>query len=456
MSAEESVTDALQEPVGQNAEATEDAKKLLAELQAGEEEDPTTRPESNGDNAKAAMTDGNNTEDDVKHAPEEDEAGEGKQEHRESPAERKTHERRGVGGGSYRGRGVKPKNFRDNIKSDLTTQETSNDPVAIRKQVEFYFSDSNLPMDKFLLEKVGGSKNNAVEISILHSFKRMRHFQPLEAIIEALKDSSTLELTDDDTKVRRKEPLPSTLDNGIDVDAIRVFEDKAMPRSVYVKGFGDEAPSTQFDIEAFFTNHGPTNAIRLRRNDTKNFKGSVFVEFETEELATKFLEQDPKPKFQGKDLLIMSKKEYCDKKVEDIKAGKIKAGKDRSHGHRSHRGGGRFGGRDKRKRDDEDDRDWRTRREEDRKNGFRDDKRRHQHDRRFNDKQQDSLESKSTKDDRGVPVVKATTEADREKQKAEALARAKAVVEAQNKKRERGEEDAAGEPAAKRVDSKED
>lgn len=242
-------------------------------------------------------------------------------------------------------------------------------------QVEFYFSDSNLPHDKFLLGEVGGSQNRPVKIEVIHRFKRMRHFQPFEAVVEALRQSTFLELTDDDTSIRRKEPLPESLNDGPDPDAIRVFEDRAMPRSVYVKGFGEEVPSTQFDIEAFFAPYGPTNAVRLRRTDQKLFKGSVFVEFETEELAKAFLELDPKPKYKGKDLQIMSKKEYCEKKVDDIKAGRVRPNNNK--GRRDDRGG-RDG---KRKRDEDDNRDWRTRREEDRKRGFRDDKKRGPRDR---------------------------------------------------------------------------
>ena len=229
-------------------------------------------------------------------------------------------------------------------------------------------------MDKFLLSKVGGSNNNPVELKIIHSFKRMRHFQPFEAIVSALKESTILELTDDDTCVRRKDPLPESLNDGPDESTVKIFEDRAMPRSVYAKGFGEEVPSTQFDIEAFFAPYGPTNAIRLRRSDTKSFKGSVFVEFATEDLQKNFLAIDPKPLYKGKELSIMSKKEYCDGKVEDIKSGKIKANKKFERGGRD----GRFS-RDrqdgKRKRDDEDDRDWRERREEDRNNGFRNDRR---------------------------------------------------------------------------------
>ena len=201
----------------------------------------------------------------------------------------------------------------------------------------------------------------------------MRHFQPFEAIVEAMRDSTFLELCEDDTCVRRREPLPASLDNGPDPNVIEIFEDKAMPRSVYAKGFGEEVASTQFDIENFFGEHGTTNLVRLRRSDDKAFKGSVFVEFDTEETAEKFLALDPKPQYKGKDLQIMSKKEYCDKKVEDIKAGRIQANTQYPK-----RRDERFGGRDrdyKRKRDNEDDRDWRVRRDEDRRHGFRDDRR---------------------------------------------------------------------------------
>lgn len=225
-------------------------------------------------------------------------------------------------------------------------------------------------MDKFLLSQVGGSKNFAVDLKIIHSFKRMRHFQPFSAIVAALKESKFLEVTDDDTKVKRRQPLPDKVDpEEMDPDSIKVFEDRAMPRSIYAKGFGEEDSKTQFDIEAFFTPYGPWNAIRLRRAHDKVFKGSVFVEFDSEETQQKFLELDPKPEFKGKDLQIMSKKAYCEKKVDDIKAGKLKAnGRDYQRGRGGHHQG-------KRKRDNEDDRDWRERRADDRKNGNRDSRR---------------------------------------------------------------------------------
>jgi lupus La protein len=121
-------------------------------------------------------------------------------------------------------------------------------------------------MDKFLLSQTGGTENLPVDLKIIHSFKRMRHFQPFSAIVAALKDSKILELTEDDTKVRRKVALSDTVDpEKMDPDSIKVFEDRAMPRSIYAKGFGEEDANTQLDIEKFFEPHGPFNAVRLQR-----------------------------------------------------------------------------------------------------------------------------------------------------------------------------------------------
>ena len=264
-------------------------------------------------------------------------------------------------GQKWNNRNRSPRNYKENIKSDLTSQPVSSDPVEIRKQVEFYFSDSNLMSDNFLYSKVEGHQNLPVPISVIHSFKRMRHFQPLSAVVNALKESKTLNVTENDSCVQRKVPLPEHLKGKPRDEIQKVYEDQAMARSVYVKGFGDEEPRTQFDIEAFFAEHGSTNSVRLRRAYNKAFKGSVFVEFDSETTQKAFLALDPKPKWKGNDLIIKSKKQYCDEKVDDIRAGKVRANsQDRRQSHHHD------------KQDHKDDRDWRTRRDEDRKSGFKD------------------------------------------------------------------------------------
>jgi lupus La protein len=161
-----------------------------------------------------------------------------------------------------------------------------------------------------------GKDNKPVPIKIIHGFKRMRRFQPYSAVVAALKDSKTLNVVNSD-EVQRKTPYqPPKVDGD--------FKDPTIPRSIYAKGFGEEGPTTQFDIESFFTPYGPLNGVRLRRQlPSRLFKGSVFVEFETEDLQKEFMDLEDKPKWNGNEIIYMSKRQYCEMKLKDIEDGKI-------------------------------------------------------------------------------------------------------------------------------------
>lgn len=229
-------------------------------------------------------------------------------------------------------------------------------PLLTTTQVEFYFGDNNLPQDKYLWNLTGGFDNKPVSLKKICSFSRMRRFQPYEAVVKALRDSEFLVITGEegDEQVARKVPYKSSRPG-----------DK-FPVSVYVKGFGEEKPSTQFDIEAFFAKFGPVNAIRLRRDDDHLFKGSVFAEFDTEEQAKAFLALDPQPKYEGRDLKIMSKRSYVDEKNELIKEGKLEPSKNRAprtfwEGQDLSHGRGFKGDKD----------DWKARKDHDRRNNNR-------------------------------------------------------------------------------------
>ncbi|KAG4303999.1 hypothetical protein PORY_002652 [Pneumocystis oryctolagi] len=200
--------------------------------------------------------------------------------------------------------GNKEKKYRGTLL-DLSDFPITDDSEAILQQVEFYFSDSNLPFDKFLWNT--SQKNNGwVSIEVISNFKRMRRFRPIEAIVKALRTSKDLlEISEDGKYVRRKIPL------------IKPGEDEKtayIKRSVYVKGFGEETKTSQIDIENFFKKYGKINVVRLRREDDGSFKGSVFCEFAELKFKEDFLKADPKPQYNGRNLLIMSKQEYIDMK----------------------------------------------------------------------------------------------------------------------------------------------
>ncbi|KAI9819766.1 MAG: hypothetical protein M1826_001075 [Phylliscum demangeonii] len=274
---------------------------------------------------------------------------------------------------SQRGRGHERGSGKSRNKFDASSLHVSSDPDEIRKQVEFYFSDSNLPIDGYLLAAVGGTENRPIRISIIHNFKRMKHFQPYDAVVAALRESKVLDVTEDGM-VKRKVPISKELLGPTPGDRYQKFEDKTLSRSVYTKGFDEETPTTQFDIEAFFAPYGPTNAIRLRRSLHGLFKQSVFVEFADEATQQAFLALDPKPRWKGRELLIKSKEDYVNGKAADIAAGLIKAQPPRWPAPRNeHPKNSRGNAHSKRSAPTDPD-NWKQRRDDDRKRGFKDDR----------------------------------------------------------------------------------
>eukprot|EP00009_Paramoeba_aestuarina_P002445 CAMPEP_0201509932 /NCGR_PEP_ID=MMETSP0161_2-20130828/2836_1 /ASSEMBLY_ACC=CAM_ASM_000251 /TAXON_ID=180227 /ORGANISM="Neoparamoeba aestuarina, Strain SoJaBio B1-5/56/2" /LENGTH=371 /DNA_ID=CAMNT_0047905031 /DNA_START=22 /DNA_END=1137 /DNA_ORIENTATION=- len=157
----------------------------------------------------------------------------------------------------------------------------------IRKQIEFYFSDSNFRDDKFLRGEA--AKNEGfVEVKVLGSFNRVKQLTTDDSVIvRALKDSSSLILSEDEKMVKRADPLPE--------------EDSSLPRCIYVKRF--PLDTTLEQLEEFFSQYGKVNCIRMRKQEPlkskgksagpaipRPFKGSVIVEFAEEESAKKMLE----------------------------------------------------------------------------------------------------------------------------------------------------------------------
>ena len=183
-------------------------------------------------------------------------------------------------------------------------------PTLILKQVEFYFSDANLPSDKFLLAETKKNSEGWVPISTIASFARMKRLsQDCGAITEALqsKTDGLLEVDETKTQVRRRIPLPENRDS--------------MSCTVYLKHFPREPLWMTFRLPCK-NKVSPPWLIRMRRFlQSKEFRGSVFVELASEEAVKDVLGMPLH--YKGNKLSVETKVQYLQRKNDErVKGGK--------------------------------------------------------------------------------------------------------------------------------------
>ncbi|KAJ8012789.1 hypothetical protein DPEC_G00046520 [Dallia pectoralis] len=197
-------------------------------------------------------------------------------------------------------------------------QEMSELETKVARQIEYYFGDHNLPRDKFLKEQLQ-LDDGWVTLETMLKFNRLKCLTSDEnVIVESLKKSKTglLEISEDKTKVRRipSKPLPEWNDE---------YKDAVKHKSVYIKGFPLE--TTLDEIEGWLKGKGPIENIQMRRNLQKNFKGSVFLVFDTDEAAKQFLERTDTKSFKENEMLVLLREDYHTKKLEERKQSKAEA-----------------------------------------------------------------------------------------------------------------------------------
>lgn len=148
--------------------------------------------------------------------------------------------------------------------ADLTeaVEPSVDDAVVadVRAQVEFYFGDTNLPTDKFLLKQIkkSGGPEGWCPIGVIASFPKLKKLLPgwkkkraVALIVDALVDSQLLCCDDDGKRLRRINGVPEEWQN----------LDERRKRSVLVSNLGG-SPTIE-SVEAAFAKFGTIVVVKI-------------------------------------------------------------------------------------------------------------------------------------------------------------------------------------------------
>ncbi|KAG8375560.1 hypothetical protein BUALT_Bualt10G0113300 [Buddleja alternifolia] len=261
--------------------------------------------------------------------------------------------------------------------ASITSLDEETSKKVIR-QVEFYFSDSNLPRDAFLKKTISESDDGSilfshiyvaylnsgkvdlffrstslsygitlhgrtiyleqeeilvVSLALISSFSRMRGHLSLgdvkpedvpedtvKAVAETLRSSTFLKLSEDGKKVGRVTELAKP------EEVIKQLDDRTIAASPL------EYEVKLEDVESFFGQYAKVNSVRLPRHvaDNRLFCGTALIEFASEEEAANVLKQTLS--YSGVELELKPKKDFDEeraKQEEEVVKTRPQAGSNR-------------------------------------------------------------------------------------------------------------------------------
>nr|XP_045605558.1 la-related protein 6-like [Procambarus clarkii] len=124
----------------------------------------------------------------------------------------------------------------------------------ILELVEYYLSDHNLVKDMFLLKHVTKHHEGYVSLKLLASYKKVKRLtKDWRVVAHSLKHSKTLEMNEDETKVRRQQMLPHELE-----------EDTRPFRTLLATNISKEEANMNYLAE-FFAKFGEMTSLQLHK-----------------------------------------------------------------------------------------------------------------------------------------------------------------------------------------------
>ncbi|KAK4509859.1 uncharacterized protein ATC70_007163 [Mucor velutinosus] len=203
----------------------------------------------------------------------------------------------------------------------------------VHRQLLAIFDPENIKKDNFFRELVERDPEHWVPIKKLSMIKRFKEI--LEGDLTLFEQAVALapqdfEMNDEKTQLRsimeeKKEEVKQDLHadsadkkNARNQQIILNHFEVQNKRSIYSKGFTVDPEPTEAELKEFYSKYGRILSLRHRREGNGNkrhegaFKGSIFVEFETPEIAQKVVEEAIE--YNGQELLNMIKADYVEMK----------------------------------------------------------------------------------------------------------------------------------------------
>lgn len=168
--------------------------------------------------------------------------------------------------------------------------------AKVLRQIEYYFSDSSLSGDQFMLKKIKEGEDGLVDLSLLCTFQKMRgHLDVKEsdpskfpaekvaAVAEVLRSKSTfLRLSEDGKRVGRVHELKDPAVVQAEIDA----------RSIAANPFPYDVKMNE--VEAIFKEHAEVKSVKLAKHkNNKNIpSGFAVIELSSSEEAQKVVKME--------------------------------------------------------------------------------------------------------------------------------------------------------------------
>ncbi|XP_010473016.1 PREDICTED: la protein 2-like isoform X2 [Camelina sativa] len=179
-------------------------------------------------------------------------------------------------------------------------------------QVEFYFSDSNLPRDDFLNREVTKSKDGLVSLRLVCSFSRMRNLLGLGNNIK--REDIPLRILEDVATLLRTSHFLKVSNNGLRIGrGTKLTKPEEVLEQVHRRTLAAspfEYSIKMDDVASFFSQYAKVNSVRLPHHiaDKRHFCGTALVEFSSEQDTEFILRQSLV--YAGADLVLIPKSDF--------------------------------------------------------------------------------------------------------------------------------------------------